>query len=71
MNEKLQKAIEKRNEFLNQNPHMQEYQKVIDEALDKTPQHMRLEVISLLLATKLTELKNSCINLVNHMREIT
>ncbi len=56
MNE-LEKAIEKRNKFLQENPNMQEFQNEIDKIMDKTPAYMRKEVIITLMMSKIQELR--------------
>ena len=56
MNE-LEKAIEKRNKFLQENPNMQEFQNEIDKIMDKTPTYMRKEVIITLMMSKIQELR--------------
>jgi hypothetical protein len=55
----LKEAIEKRDKFLKDYPHMQEFQKEIDDILDKTPTHMRKDVVITLLISKLQELQQS------------
>jgi len=59
----LQKAIAKRDEFLAEHPHLKEYQREIDEVLDKTPEHERAHVLGILMSSKLFELQNALLNL--------
>jgi len=55
----LKKAIEKRDNFLKEHPHLQEYQNYIDSVLSKcTNQNDRLIAIMLMLNGKLNELEN-------------
>ena len=65
MNE-LEKAIEKRNKFLQENPNMQEFQNEIDDILEKTPTHMRKDVVVTLLISKLQELQQN-LNLLGQL----
>ena len=61
----LQKAIEVRDAFLEERPHMKEYQKQIDEILDKCKPEDRFAVISLLMSGKMMELQQHMNNLLN------
>ena len=61
-NDALMEALKKRQEFLNSLPpdkrkKMIEFQKEIDEALDKVPENERLELIYGMMMNKLNELK--------------
>lgn len=52
----LEEALKEREDFLKENPHMQEYQDEIDEVLDKCVSDQdRLICISMMLAGKMSE----------------
>ena len=53
--DKIKKAIEQRDKFLGKHPHMKEYQKEIDNVLNKCVPKYRLEVLSIMLGCKLNE----------------
>lgn len=59
----LEEALAKREAFLKEHPEYQEYQEEIDRILDATPSDKRLEVMTLLLTTKLSELSNVLLDL--------
>ena len=53
----LQKAIKERDDYLKKHPEMLGYQQEIDSILDKTPQHLRAEVLSQLMADRVAALQ--------------
>lgn len=60
----LEKAIAERDKFLEDHPNMKEYQKEIDETLDKCREEDRFAVIAMMLSGKLVELQNETINIL-------
>ena len=54
---KLQEAEAARDKYISEHPHLATYQQEIDELLSKVKPHERLEVLALVMAGKLTELK--------------
>jgi hypothetical protein len=62
----LQIAIEKRDKFLKDHPYIQEFQNEIDDIINKTPIHMRKDVIINLLISKLQELQQN-LNLLGQL----
>ncbi len=62
----LQIAIKKRDKFLKDHPHMQEFQNEIDDILEKTPTHMKKDVVITLLISKLQELQQN-LNLLGQL----
>ena len=65
----LQKAIEARNAFLEERPHLKQYQQEIDSILDKCKPEDRFTVISLLMSGKMVELQNHMADLVTMVTE--
>lgn len=64
--ERLNGAMSEMEKFLEENPHMVEKQKKIQEILAKTPEKDRLDVLFLMLGTKLAELNTE----VNKLKEV-
>ena len=62
----LKEAIEKRDKFLKDYPHMQKFQDEIDVILEKTPTHMKKDVVITLLISKLQELQQN-LNLLGQL----
>ena len=62
MNE-LQKAIAKRDQFLEDNPRLQAQQDQINDVLDRTPEKDRLNVLGILMSTKLLDLQEQLLKL--------
>jgi len=62
-NDILEKAIKAREEYLKNNPHLNDYQKEIDDILDKTRTEDRMSVISLMTTGKLLELQKKLMEL--------
>jgi hypothetical protein len=58
-NIRLQQAIEAREKFLNEHPHLRSYQAEIDAIMDKVPEKQRLEVIHQLALEKMMNLKDA------------
>jgi len=56
MNFNLSKSIAERDEMLRKYPHLRKKQAEIDEIMAKTPEKDRVEVLFIMLGTKLTEL---------------
>jgi hypothetical protein len=54
--EALEKAVAARDEFLEANPHLQNYQDEIDSILDRTPWGQRSEVMAMLICEKMESL---------------
>jgi hypothetical protein len=54
----IKDAIEKRDEYIKKHPHLQEFQDQIDDALDKCAEGDRAEVLMILLAGKMSELRD-------------
>lgn len=54
----IKDAIEKRDEYIKKHPHLQEFQDQIDDALDKCAEEDRAEVLMILLAGKMSELRD-------------
>lgn len=63
----LEKAIANRDAFLEKHPHMVPYQESIDEILDKTPQHLRGEVLAQLGLQKSQELQQEVTKLLTEV----
>ena len=59
----LERALKRREDFLKEHPEYQEYQDEIDRILDATLPEKRLEVMGLLLSTKLSELGSALTDL--------
>ena len=55
MNKKVKEAIEKLDKFLEDNPHMKEYQREIDDILKKCRPEDRMEALNIMLSVKLNE----------------
>ena len=53
--EKIKKAIEQRDKFLEKHPHMKEYQQEIENVLNKCNSKDKIEVLSIMLGSKLNE----------------
>lgn len=51
----LQKAIDTRDKYLEANPHLQSYQDEIDRVLDATDPKQRMDVLSIMMSSKLME----------------
>lgn len=69
-NDAVQKAIRKRDEFLSQNPHLQEFQKELDKLLDETTPDLRLETLSMMMTGKLIELQVNLMITLEILHEI-
>ena len=54
----LNEAIKARDKYLQEHPNMQEFQNTLDEILDRVPEKMRLEVVTMMMSGKMTELAN-------------
>lgn len=67
MNDELKKAIEIRDEYIKNNPHLKEQQKEIDDVLNKCRQEDRLAVITMMLMGKTLELQKLCMQLQETM----
>ena len=59
----LERALKRREDFLKEHPEYQKYQDEIDRILDATLPEKRLEVMGLLLSTKLSELGSALTDL--------
>lgn len=66
MDEELKKAIEERNKYLEQHPEMKDYQKEIDDILNKTNDDQRMMAIGIMIATKTLELSKE----LNTLKEL-
>jgi hypothetical protein len=69
MDTPLECAIKNRDEYLDSNPRLKKYQNEIDEILDKTPENERVHVLSIMMSTKLFELQNELMKLVNEVNK--
>lgn len=65
----LEKAIANRDRFLEEHPHLKAYQEFIDEILDKTPQHLRGEVLAQLGLQKSQELQAEVTKLLKEVAD--
>lgn len=54
-NKKYKKAVEKRDKFLEKNPYMKEYQKEVEDILNKCNSKDRIEVLSIMLGAELNK----------------
>ncbi len=62
--EKLEKALKARDQFLKEQPHLQAFQDEIDRILEKTVGfENRMSVLSFMMQKKLYELRDSCASL--------
>jgi hypothetical protein len=64
----LEELIKQRDEFLERNPEMKEYQKEIDRLLENSPD--RLKTIAFLLEQKVLEMQNACESLKDYLDKI-
>jgi hypothetical protein len=53
----LKEAIAARDKFLEEHPHLQEFQNEITDLLDKVPEHQRLEVLHQLVLERMMEMQ--------------
>jgi len=58
MDQALEKAIKERDDYLKEHPEHQWFQDEIDQILSKTPNHMRLEVLKIMLMSSAFKLKD-------------
>lgn len=65
MNKKLQDAIAKRDQFLKDRPDMIPYQQEIDNIMDSCPESERMEVLSIMITSKLQDLLTEFARLQN------
>ena len=63
MDQTLKKAIKERDDYLKEHPEHQWFQDEIDQILSKTPDHMRLEVLKIMLMSSASKLKDEMIKL--------
>jgi hypothetical protein len=59
----LQKAIKKRDEFLEKNPNLKALQKEVDNILDKCREEDRLAAINMMMMQKVMELQRETMKL--------
>jgi hypothetical protein len=64
----LEELIKQRDEFLERNPEMKEYQLEIDRLLENSPD--RLKTITFLLEQKVLEMQNACESLKDYLDKI-
>jgi hypothetical protein len=62
----IEDAIAKRDAYIKERPHLQEFQNQIDDALDKCAEEDRPEVLMILLAGKMAELRDR----MNELQEL-
>lgn len=60
----LDEAIKARNKFLKDHPELEHYQKEIDELLEKTPNKYKIQVLAMLITSKINELSDNLIKLM-------
>jgi hypothetical protein len=71
MNDQVMKAEKELQDFLEENPHLKKDQEKITELLLKTNSDQRLEVLNILISSKLLELQKQLSNLLDlHLKLI-
>ena len=66
----LEKAIAARDKFLEEHPHLQEFQNEITELLDKVPEHQRLEVLHQLALERTMEMQKQTELLLEELKNV-
>ena len=67
----LDDAIKEKDEFLEKHPELEELQKEIDETLAKTPENLRMEVLSTLMFAKVNDLREEMLRLQKILEDAT
>ena len=68
--DKYNEAVAKRDAYIEAHPHLKEFQDQIDSALDKCAEKDRAEVLMIMIAAKMNELRDRMNDLNNIVNEI-
>lgn len=69
MQTELERLVEKRDKLLEEKPHLQPLQNELNHMLDNTPNENRMDIIRIMMTTKLVELQESLLTLSKELHK--